>query len=148
MQYPSFWPKSDPHKPNSLQSRITENQKQDLFNRRVTTRALAKVLGVHEKYLSYKFYTKVKVVDKRPLTEARKLYKLEIGIQVLKGKYTIQEAANVAYVSYNTMQRFVVKAKAHAPELIAPYVAVVLAQKQLAIKQARNARKSSSTTET
>lgn len=145
MQYPTFWPKHDPRKPDSLQSRISEHQKQDLFNRRVTTRALAKVLGVHEKYLSYKFYTKVKVIDKKPLTDARKLYKLEIGIQVLEGKYSIQEAANVAYVSYNTMQRFVMKAKAHAPHLIAPYVAVVLAQKQLAIKRARDARKPSTT---
>ena len=146
MQYPSFWPKADSHKPGSLQSRITEQQKRDLFNRRITTRALAKLLGVHETYLSYKFFTKVDIVDKRPIIEVRKLYKLEIAIKVLKGEYTIQEAANVAYVSYNTMQRFLTKAKKHAPELIQGYVAIVLAQKILTIKKARDARKLSTTT--
>ena len=146
MQYPSFWPKADSHKPGSLQSRITEQQKRDLFNRRITTRKLAKLLGVHETYLSYKFFTKVEIVDKRPLIEGRKLYKLEIAIQVLKGVHTIQEAADIAYVSYNTMQRCLQKAKKHAPELIQGYIAIVLAQKQLTIKRARDARKLSTTT--
>jgi AraC-like DNA-binding protein len=141
MLYPPFWPKANSHKPGSLQSRITEQQKTDLFNRRITTRALAKTLGVHEKYLSYKFYTKVEIVDKRPLIEGRKNYKLEVALQVLKGDHSIQQAADLAFVSYNTMQRFVAKAKKLSPELIAPYIVIVLAQKQLNIKRARDARK-------
>jgi hypothetical protein len=142
MQYPSFWPKPNIHKPGSLQSRITEQQKMDLFNRIITTRALARQLGVHETYLSYKFFTKIQIIDKRPMIEGRKLFKLEIAIDVLKGKHTIQEAANIAFVSYNTMQRFLQKAKKRRPELIQGYVAIVLAQKQLTIQKARDARKS------
>lgn len=146
MHYPPFWPKPNSHKPDSLQSRITEQQKRDLFNRRITTRQLAKVLGVHEKYLSFKFFTKLEITDKTPLIEARKLYKLEIAIQVLKGQHSVQQAANIAYVSYNTMQRCVAKAKIHAPELIQPYIAIVLAQRQIAMKAARDARKLSTET--
>lgn len=147
MDYPKFWPKANPLKPESLQSRISEQQKRDLFNRRITTRALAKALGVHEKYLSYKFYAKSQIVDKKPLIETRKLYKLEVAVQVLEGKYSMQQAADIAFVSYNTMQRCVQKAKKLAPGLIAPYAAIVLLQKQISIKKARDARKLGSTPE-
>jgi transposase-like protein len=143
MDYPSFWPKANPRKPDSLQSRITEQQKRDLYSRVVTTRELAKTLGVHEKYLSFKFYSKVEVVDKKPLIEARKAYKLEIATQVMQGKYSIQQAADTAYVSYNTMQRCVQKAKELHPELLETYAAAILLQKQLTVKYARESRKPS-----
>ena len=143
MDYPKTWPKPNPLKPDSLQSRITEAQKTDLFNRRITTRQLAKDLGVHEKYLSYKFAFKTEIIDKKPLIETRKLYKLEIAVQVLQGLHTIQQAADIAYVSYNTMQRCVQKAKLAKPELVEAYAAVVLSQKQQTIQKARSARTSS-----
>lgn len=143
MLYPAFWPKPNPQKPGSLQTRITEQQKIDLFNRNITTRELARDLGVHEKYLSFRFYTKQEITDKKPLIETRKLYKLEIAVMVLKGTYGVQEAADLAYVSYNTMQRCVQKAKLVHPELVETYKTVVLLQKQLTIKKARDARKPS-----
>lgn len=145
MQYPSSWPKPNNDKPEYLQSRISEQQKHELFNRIVTTRDLAKLLNVHEKYLSNRFPSKVVITDKKPLTQARMLYKLEVARQVLRGLYSIQQAANVAHVSYNTMQRCVQKAKQVSPELVKPYIAIVLAQKQQTIKRARDARKPSAT---
>lgn len=140
MSYPSFWPKADPLKPELLQSRITEQQKEDLYSRKVTTRELAKLLEVHETYLSYRFPFKLPVVDKKPLIEARKAFKLEIAVQVLKGRYSIQQAADAAYVSYNTMQRFVQKAKLAHPELLAGYAESVLQLKQTAMQSARDSK--------
>lgn len=110
--YPSSWPRPNSKKPLSVQSRITEQQKEDLYNRRITTRALAKILGIHERYCSALFPHKVQLRDRKVLMEARKAYKLEVANQVIQGKYTTTEAAKIAFVSYNTMQRFVAKARA------------------------------------
>lgn len=140
MNYPSFWPKPNADKPDSLQTRITEKQKEDLYNRRITTRKLAEDLDVHETYLSYMFYSKAEVTDKKPLIEARKLFKLEIACQVLRGAYNIQQAADTAFVSYNTMHRAVERAKLQSPTLAAAYLQVVDNQRQLSIKKARIAR--------
>lgn len=109
--YPKTWPRPIKTKPKSLQTRITEQQKLDLYNRVITTRDLAKQLDVHERYLSYSFPRKVPVINKKPLIEARKAFKLEMGKQVLSGKYTVTQAAEVANVAYNTMRRFVEKAR-------------------------------------
>lgn len=111
MKYPATWPKPNPRKPEELASRITEQQKQDLYERRITTRDLAKLLGVHENYLSFRFPHKVPLPDVKELQKARKEYKLAVARQVLEGKYTVSEASKVAFVSYNTMSRFVKKAK-------------------------------------
>jgi hypothetical protein len=121
MTYPTHWPRFNSLKPKSLQSRITEQQKHDLFERRITTRDLAKLLDVHERYLSFKYAGKQEVINKKPLIEARKAYKIEIAKQVLEGKYSIVQAANVANVSYNTMQRFLQKAKLVYPDLANAY---------------------------
>lgn len=137
MDYPSFWPKANPKKPEALQSRITEQQKRDLYHRQVTTRELAKILNVHEKWLSRLYCTKEPITDKRPLIEARKLFKLEIAAQVLKGDYSMQQGADKAFVSYNTMQRYVQKAKEKHPELVEVYAKVVQRQRQLTVKIAR-----------
>lgn len=110
--WPTDWPRPNPKKPMAVQTRITDEQKRDLYNRKITTRDLAKVLGIHERYCSALFPHKVQLRDRKVLMEARKAYKLEIANQVIQGKYTITEAAKVAFVSYNTMQRFVTKAKA------------------------------------
>ena len=119
--YPSFWPRPDHRKPKSLKTRITEQQKQDLYDRKITTRDLAKILNIHERYLSYTFPGKVEVINKKPLIEARKAYKVEIAKQILEGKYSIVQAARVANVSYNTMQRFLQKAKSLYPTLADGY---------------------------
>ena len=111
LPYPSSWPRPDPKRPTSLASRITEEQKLRLYNREVTTRELAAVLNVHENYLSYKFPTKAPIPDTKKLLQARKEYKLEIAKQVLSNRYTIGQAAKIAHTSYNTMARFVAKAK-------------------------------------
>lgn len=110
--YPAHWPKYDKYDKDKLASRITEQQKQDLYNRKITTRDLAKLLGVHERYFSSVFSGKVPIIDKKPLIEARKAFKLEIAKQILEGKYTGREAAKVANVSYKTMSRFKALAKA------------------------------------
>lgn len=89
----------------------------DLYNRVITTRALAVELGVHERYLSYMFPHKVPIRDKRVMTETRKQHRLAIATEVLSGRHTIAEAANIAHVSYTTMQRYVVKAKHEHPDL-------------------------------
>jgi transposase-like protein len=137
MDYPSFWPKANPKKPEALQSRITEQQKRDLYHRQITTRDLAKLLNVHEKWLSRLFYSKEPICDKRPLIEARKLFKLDIAVQVLNGTYSMQQGADRAFVSYNTMQRYVQKAKEKHPELVEVYAKVVHEQRQLTVKIAR-----------
>lgn len=109
--YPSHWPRPNKTRPTALQTRITEQQKEDLYHRRITTRDLAKQLNVHERYLSYMLPGKVPIIDKKPLIEARKAFKLEMGKQVIQGKYTIRQAADASNVTYNTMRRFVEKAK-------------------------------------
>lgn len=57
------------------------------------------------------FPGKVGIIDKKPLIEARKLYKLEMAKLVVEGKHTTVEAAAIAHVSYNTMRRFIKKVK-------------------------------------
>lgn len=110
--WPITWPRPNPRKPLSVQSRITDEQKRDLYERKITTRALAKILGIHERYCSALFPHKVALRDRKVLMEARKAYKLEIANLVIQGKHTTTEAAKIAFVSYNTMQRFVAKARA------------------------------------
>jgi len=67
------------------------------------------------------FSGKQEVFNKKPLVEARKAYKIEIGKLILEGKYSIVQASAVANVSYNTMQRFLQKAKLAYPELAKLY---------------------------
>lgn len=115
-KYPATWPKANKTRPTILASRITEQQKLDLYNRVITTRDLARILNVHERYLSSCFAHKVAITDKKPLIEARKLFKLAVAEQIIAGKYTITEASKVANVSYNTMRRFLERAKAQAKQ--------------------------------
>ena len=120
-QYPDTWPKPNPKRPKTLASRITEQQKIDLYARRITTRELARLYETNEKYVSALFPGKEPIYDKKPLAEARKAYKLAIAKEVLEGKYTIRQAADIAYVCYNTMLRFVAKAKLLHPDLAAKF---------------------------
>lgn len=138
--YPSHWPRFDKFHPDRLQSRITEQQKCDLYERKITTRDLAKLLNVSEKHLSAHFNGKVPIPDKRVLAKARREYKLEVARQVLHGKYSVQQAADVAYVSYNTMLRFTKHAKKLHPELIQVYELHLQERSKLQIAKARKAK--------
>ena len=120
--YPDEWPKPNPFKPLALASRITETQKEDLYQRRVSTRDLAQALNVHEKYLSDQFPGKIPTPKKRELINARKAYRMSLARGVLEGRYTVKRAAEIAYVSYNTMQRIFKKAKLEHPELAAKWL--------------------------
>lgn len=118
--YPQTWPKPDRERPSKLASRITELQKQALYDREITTRDLAKELGVHERYLSAVFPGKVPIVSKKPLIEARNLYKMSVAEDALAGKYTRQEAAKIANVTYKTLLRYVQKVKARKAKTPTP----------------------------
>lgn len=109
--YPDHWPKPNRKKPTLIQSRVTEQQKLDLYNRRLTTRDLAKALDVHETYLSALFPGKVAIIDKKPLIEARRAYNLEMAKLAISGRYTVKEAAAIAFTTVKTMRRFVKKIK-------------------------------------
>lgn len=120
MKYPAHWPGPTPKRPQDLASRITEAQKEALYNRRITTKALAKELGCSMQHLSSRFPGKIPGIDrsaKTVLVLARKEYKIELGKEILQGKYTIAQAAVQACVSYNTMQRYLQKSKERYPEL-------------------------------
>lgn len=121
--YPATWPKPDPKRPDCLASRMTEQDRVDLYERRITTRALAKKYGVHERHVSFMYPGKKPLVDQAKLALIRKEFKLAVAKEVLEGKYTSREASNKAHVSYNTMLRFVAKAKKLHPELAKTYEA-------------------------
>lgn len=114
--YPDFWPQPDPRHPEYLRTRITEAQKIALYTREVTTRDLAQTLGVTEKHLSTFFPGKCPIPDKKLLIKARREYKLEVAKEVLRGKYTVNQAAKLAYTSYSTMLRRVKEAYNADPE--------------------------------
>ncbi len=118
LKYPDFWPQPDKAHPEYVQSRITEEQKIALYNRAITTRELASVLGVSERHLSTYFTGKCPIPDKRALTKARREYKIELAKEVLIGKYTVKEASKIAFTSYSTMLRRVKEAAERFPELV------------------------------
>ena len=120
--YPSFWPKPNPKKPDLLQSRVTEADKLALYNREITTRALAKKLNVHERYLSSVFPHKVPIADKRELCQARKAYRMSIAKEVIDGKHAVKEAAKICNVSTSSMLRYVRKLNAEKAAKAQPLV--------------------------
>lgn len=109
--YPDFWPQPDAQHPEYLQSRITEEQKQQLYNREITTRALAKELGVTEKYLSFLFHSKRPIPDKKQLVKVRKEFQMSVAAQVVAQNLSIKKASQMAHTSYSTMLRRVRVAK-------------------------------------
>ena len=118
LRYPDFWPQPDKLHPEYLQSRITEAQKVALYTRSITTRELANLLGVSEKHLSTYFPGKCPIPDKKALTKVRREYKIEIAKEVLGGKYTVKQAADITFTSYSTMLRRVKEAHKRYPELV------------------------------
>ena len=144
MNYPTKWPKPNPLRPNSLKTRITEQQKEDLYLRKITTRDLAKILGVAEKYLSFTFSGKEPIYkyNKRPLVEARREFRAELAKKILEGVYTTAQAADLACVSNNTMYRALHEARRNHPTLAAEFDRRLSEIRKVTVKKARDARKS------
>lgn len=109
--YPAFWPLPNAKQPTLLQSRITEQEKLDLYNRVITTRDLAKKLGVHERYLSSVFPHKVPIVDKRELAKVRKDFRMAIAAKVVQKALSVKAASEQCHVSLTTMNRYIKKHK-------------------------------------
>lgn len=95
----------------TLRQRITAAQLDDLRNRRVTTRALAKELGVTEGHLSRVFPGKIPSQAKTVMQEKARLrkirddYRQSLAKQVVDGQLTVSQAAAQAYCHERTMFR-------------------------------------------
>ena len=139
--YPKSWPKPNPSRPLALRSRITEEQKHQLYNREITTRQLAEHLDVAEKYLSSTFPGKVPVIKKKERTDARKLILLDLAKNVLLGGYTIGQAAAIGHVSYSTMRRAFKQMKRSHPQLAEAYIDKLTDIRKEYAKRARNIRR-------
>lgn len=107
--YPSAWPKANPDRPKALSSRVTEAQKYALYHRLVTTRDLAKQLGVEETYLSRLFPGKTETISKgkQILTATRREFRKGLASEVISRSKTVKEAAKLANTSCRTMARVV-----------------------------------------
>lgn len=106
--YPEKWPQAT-DRVTSVVSRITHDQKRALYERVITTRNLAKELGVTEVHLSYLFPGKVTVWKKfkQELTATRLQYRRVVAEKVVAGEFTIIQAADAARTSSRTMARMV-----------------------------------------
>jgi AraC-like DNA-binding protein len=142
MKYPAAWPKANPRRATTLASRITEQDKEDLYAKKVTAADIALKYGMHEVYVTSVFPGREnKHASKRTLIEARQAYRLELARQVMLGQHTILEAANIAHVSACTMTRMVNKAQTSFPDLVPGYKQVVTNRRVENAKKARDARK-------
>lgn len=114
--FPDVWPKPDPAKPYTLASRITQQDKLDLYNRVITTRALALKLEVREAYLSHMFPGKAPThaASRRILFSARREYRLALAKKVLDGGLSIKQVATSAKVPYRSLARSVKALKERA----------------------------------
>jgi hypothetical protein len=81
----------------------------DLYNRRVTTRELAKKYGTTEKWMSQTFSGKVRVAKASQRKAARNAFREFHAQQVVAGQVNIYQAAEAAYTSYSTMRRVVLR---------------------------------------
>lgn len=107
--YPEDWPKPDHLRPRTLASRISEEQKVDLYNRRVTTRDLAAKLKVSEKWLSFVFPGKRPLENKQSKLKARNAFREFHARRVIAGEALISTAADAACCSYSTLRRVVLR---------------------------------------
>jgi predicted transcriptional regulator len=109
MTYPNSWPRPSYANIKSVVYRITEQQKEDLYSRKVTTRDLAKVLGVREDYLSSLFPGKIEPMERgrKELLQVRKEFRAEFARKVLSGELTLKKAGVLARTPYRTMARIV-----------------------------------------
>ena len=110
--YPENWPKPCKLRPNSLVSRITDEEKRQLYEREVTTRDLARRYSVRETWVSTLFPGKTEAIsvlikNKKVLTKARKEFRMSQAQLVLGGKLSTVEAAKTCKTSYRSMARAV-----------------------------------------
>lgn len=110
--YPASWPKPRKSRPDSLVSRITDEEKRQLYERELTTRDLAKRYDVRETWVSTLFPGKVEgastyIRQKKVLTKIRKEYRFSQAALVLAGNMSTKEASKVCKISYRSMARAV-----------------------------------------
>ena len=106
---PTTWPKPNPENHDALVSRVTPDDLSDLYNRRVTTRALAKKYEVSEKWMSFLYPGKRPLADKKVKVKAKSAFREFHAKRVLRREVTTLQAAEAALVSYSTMRRIVLK---------------------------------------
>lgn len=106
---PQSWPKPNPAKPHILASRMDPADLLDLYNRRITTRALAARYKTTERWMSQTYPGKVKVPDRRQRQQARKAFREFHASRVIAGDVNLYQAANAACISYSTMRRIVLR---------------------------------------
>lgn len=97
----------------TLRERITAQQREDLYNRRITTREMASQLGVSETHLSRTFPGKIPGQaqatrkEKRILLAVRNEFRDKLAAEVLAGRLDRRKAALTANCSERTMWRHI-----------------------------------------
>ena len=103
----------------TLRQRITPEQIEALRLRKITTRALAKVLNVTEGHLSRTFPGKIPspkrtaAQEKLVLRNARNAHRDALALKIIEGTLTVTEAANMAYCCTRTMFRHLAYVRKH-----------------------------------
>ena len=92
-----------------IRDRMPKDLYDDLVNRRKTVREVAKVMGVHEAYLSHAIPERAPKRNIQLVRVTRRMYQDQLAREVLTGKRKILEAANMAHVSERTMFRRMAK---------------------------------------
>mgnify|MGYP000965452289 CR=1 FL=1 len=97
----------------TLRERITAQQREDLYNRRITTREMASQLGVSETHLSRTFPGKIPGQaqatrkEKRILLAVRNEFRDKLAAEVIAGRLDRRKAARTANCSERTMWRHI-----------------------------------------
>lgn len=107
--FPESWPRPDPGKPHTLASRITQQDKLDLYNRAITTRALALKLDVREAYLSHMFPGKAPThtSSRKVLFAARREYRIALAKRIIAEGLSVKATASDCKVPYRSLARTV-----------------------------------------
>ena len=113
LPYPPEWdsqgkkPGSPYYRPGTFLESVSREDKLALFNRRITTRALAQKYEVAECYVSQLFPGKIKgnSRSKSVLLAARREYRKVVAAKVLKGELALQTAAAELHIHERTMRR-------------------------------------------
>jgi transposase-like protein len=95
----------------NIRERIPKNLYDDLYNRRVSVKEVAEKLGVGPNYVSFAIPERAPKRNPVLLKATRKLFQNQIAREVLEGKHTVTEAANLACISERTMFRRLKKLK-------------------------------------
>lgn len=124
--YPETWPKANPQRQWTLASRVTEAEKAALYNREITAKELADRYNTHEKYIAAMYPGRTKAVkpvkkSESSLVKAREEFRLDVCVKILQGDHTVKAASVICNCSYNTMQRWLAKAKELYPDLVPAY---------------------------